>query len=91
MRHDLPDKYRNILNSGNGPVGEARSTREAILWNVVRTEDLIITIEESNRKNDKAQKWFLTLSIIGTALAFAQLVQVADILCRWFGKLNRQL
>lgn len=48
--------------------------------------DLTDTIKDANSKNDKLQKWFLTLAIVGTLLTATQLVQVWDILVRGIGK-----
>ena len=48
--------------------------------------DLNETIKKANIKNDKLQKWFLTLTFIGTLFTATQLIQVADILIRGLGK-----
>lgn len=49
-------------------------------------QDLNETIIKANAKNDRTQKWFLLLTIVGTILAATQLVQVIDILVRGVGK-----
>lgn len=49
-------------------------------------QNLTDTIKKANDKNDRAQKWFLILGILGTILAATQLVQVIDILIRGIGK-----
>lgn len=43
-------------------------------------QELTNTIKTANDKNDRLQKWFLALAIIGTLLTATQLVQVWDIL-----------
>lgn len=47
---------------------------------------LITSIETANEKNDRQQKWFLTLSIIGTVFTVLSVIQVIDIWVRGIGK-----
>jgi len=49
-------------------------------------KELIRTIKEANAKNDKLQRLFLTLTIIGVIFAATGIVQAADILVRGIGK-----
>lgn len=49
-------------------------------------QDLTDTIKSANHKNDRTQRWFLALAIMGTILAATQLVQMIDILKRGIGK-----
>lgn len=44
------------------------------------------TIKNANTKNDKLQRIFLIIAIVGTLLTATQLVQVWDILARGIGK-----
>lgn len=44
------------------------------------------TITEANNKNDRMQKWFLTLAIVGTFLALSGVIQAIDIFVRGIGK-----
>lgn len=49
-------------------------------------QDLAETIRAANAKNDKLQKWFLGLAILGTIFTATQLIQVVDLLIRGIGK-----
>lgn len=54
-------------------------TRDAI-------DQLEDTIKGANAKNDKLQKIFLIIAVVGTFLTATQLVQVWDIIVRGIGK-----
>lgn len=58
---------------------ELKKTRGSI-------NQLEATVKNANYKNDRLQRWFLVLAIIGTLLTATQLVQVWDILVRGIGK-----
>ncbi len=58
---------------------DLKLTRESVT-------QLETTIKSANDKNDRLQKWFLVLGVIGTLLTATQLVQVWDILVRGIGK-----
>ncbi len=47
---------------------------------------LIYTIETANKKNDRLQRWFFILAIIGTVFTALSVIQVIDILIRGIGK-----
>ncbi|MFA5750115.1 MAG: hypothetical protein WC895_02750 [Candidatus Shapirobacteria bacterium] len=57
-----------------------------LLLTRVAIDQLEGTIKKANNKNDKLQKWFLIIAIIGTFLTATQLIQVWDILARGIGK-----
>lgn len=57
-----------------------------ILFLKADIRELIDTISEANKKNDRQQKWFLVLTIISTIFAASGIIQAVDILVRGIGK-----
>lgn len=47
---------------------------------------LISTIETANSKNDKLQRWFLALTVVGLIFAASGIIQAWDIFARGVGK-----
>jgi hypothetical protein len=50
-------------------------------------QDLTDVIKKANQENDKLQKRFLFLTVVGIALAAVQLIQVVDLISKWVTKL----
>lgn len=52
----------------------------------LRIDSLVLSIKDANDKNDKLQRRFLFISIVGTIFAASGILQVIDIIVRGIGK-----
>ena len=69
---------------------ELRKFQDTMTSQLSQLKTAITGLEKTTRqldeKNGKLQSKFLLLTIIATIFTVAQVVQVIDIVCRWFGR-----
>ncbi|MCU0660161.1 MAG: hypothetical protein MUD00_00910 [Candidatus Pacebacteria bacterium] len=83
----MADNEFPIINTGNGIDRDlAATTNNRLELLVTDIRKLNQTISEANEKNDKLQNKVFWLTVVGVGIAAIQLIEVVDIVCRWFPK-----
>lgn len=83
---ELQNLQKNNTEQTNKLADLLNNLDDSIVYLSGDVKRLISTIQEANNKNDKMQKWFLILTLVGTLFTVLSAIQVIDIFMRGIGK-----